>query len=153
MPTGFKTFAEVISFAVIREEEAYEFYIDLADKTNDMFMREIFTDFAVEESNHKKMLMELDLKSLERIYDNLLKKIDEIGVSKHLEDIRPEPDVDFKDLLVVAMKREEKSEQLYSILAEASADDDVSLLFVGLAKEEANHKLRIEKTYKQLFAG
>lgn len=151
MQTGFKTFAEVINFAVMREEEAYKFYKDLAQKTGDMFMQEIFTDFAEEELKHQKMLTGLDVTGLEKIYENIVKKSDDLHVAKNLEAITPAPDVDFKELLVVAMKREERSEHLYSLLAEASADNDISLLFVGLAKEEAKHKSRIEKTYKQLF--
>ena len=135
----------------MREEEAYQFYKDLAGKTGDLFMKELFLDFAEEELKHKRILTGLDVEGLERIYENVVKKIDDLNVSERILEIVPTPDMDLKDLLVVAMKREEKSQQLYSLLAEASADNDMSLLFIGLAKEEAKHKLRIEKTYKQVF--
>jgi rubrerythrin len=151
MQNGFKTFAEVISFAIMREEESHDFYRDLAGKTKDLFMQEIFLDFAEEEMKHRNILKNLDVKGLERIYENIIKNIDELNVSESLKDVSAAPDMDFKKLLVVAMKREEISQRLYSFLAETSDDNDLSLLFVGLAKEEAKHKLRIEKTYNQLF--
>jgi rubrerythrin len=151
MHNDFKTFAEVISFAMMREEESHEFYRNLAGKTKDLFMKEIFKEFAQEELNHLKILKNLDLKGLERIYENIVKNIDELNVSETLKDVSAAPDMDFKKLLTVAMKREEISQRLYSFLAETSDDNDLSLLFVGLAKEEAKHKLRIEKTYNQLY--
>jgi rubrerythrin len=49
------------------------------------------------------------------------------------------------------MKREDKSHHLYSLLAEMSEDETVSLLFIGLAREEAHHRLRIERAYKALY--
>jgi rubrerythrin len=151
MQSGFKTFAEAISFAMMREEESHEFYKDLAGKTQDIFMKEIFMDFAQEEINHLKTLKDLDARGLERIYGNIVKNIDALNVSETLKDTTAAPDMDFRELLVVAMKREEISRRLYSFLAEISEDNDLSLLFVGLAKEEAKHKLRIEKAYHQLF--
>jgi rubrerythrin len=151
MHNGFKTFAEVISFAMMREEESHEFYRDLAGKTKDLFMKEIFMDFAQEEFNHLKILKDLDAGGLERIYENIVNNIDELKVSGTLKDVFATPDMEFKELLVVAMKREEISQRLYSFLAETSDDHDLSLLFVGLAKEEAKHKLRIEKTYRQVY--
>ena len=151
MPNIFKTFAEVINFAVMREEEAYKFYIGLSGKTKDLFMQELFADFAEEELKHKKILKNLDAHGLERIYGNFTQNMNKLHVAQALEDLIPSPDMDFKELLIIAMKREEKSQHLYSFLAEISDDNDVSVLFVGLAKEEEKHKFRIEKTYKQLY--
>jgi rubrerythrin len=53
--------------------------------------------------------------------------------------------------LILAMKREDKAFELYSLLAEISEDDDLSILFLGLAREEEQHKMKIEQTYKSLF--
>jgi rubrerythrin len=151
MPNGFKTFAEVISFAVMREDESYRFYMDLSARADDPFIQELFTDFAEEELRHKKTLMNLDVGGMERIFAGIVHKIDDLNVAKTLAEITPASGMNFKDLLVIAIKREEISQRLYSFLAETTDDNDVSLLFVGLAKEEAKHKLRIEKTYKQFF--
>jgi len=151
MENGFKTFAEVISFAVMREEESHDFYKDLAEKTTDPFLKPLFTDFAKEELQHKKMLLTIDAVALESMFEKIIQKQNDPGIAKKLENIEPAPEMAFGDALILAMKREDKAFELYSLLAEISEDDDLSLLFLGLAREEEQHKMRIEKTYKSLF--
>lgn len=153
MPAGFSTFAEVISFAVMREEDAQAFYSNLAEKADDPFMRQIFSEFAQEESRHKQLLENLDIKAMSRLFDNLTKKIHDIGMLENTPPVSPGTGMSLRDALLLAMKREEKSQNLYSLLAQSTSDNDLSLLFVGLAREEAGHRLRIEKTYQKLFAG
>jgi len=151
MENGFKTFAEVISFAVMREEESHDFYKDLAEKTSDPFLQPLFMDFAKEELQHKKMLLTIDAVALESMFDKIIKKQDDLGIAKKLENIEAAPEMAFGDALILAMKREDKAFELYSLLAEISEDDDLSLLFLGLAREEEQHRTKIEKTYKSIF--
>ena len=68
-----------------------------------------------------------------------------------MEKVNPDPDMAFGDALILAMKREDKAYELYSLLAEISEDDDLSVLFLGLAREEQQHRTKIEKTYQSLF--
>jgi len=151
METGFKTFAEVISFAVMREEEAHAFYVDLAQKTTDPFVEQIFKEFANEELKHKKMLLNMDGRGIEKMFESIVEKLDDLNITEHLQKMAPDPEMDFQQALILAMQREEKSCDLYSLLAELSDDDDLSLLFAAMAKEEARHKLRIERTYKEIY--
>ena len=151
MENGFKTFAEVISFAVMREEESHEFYRDLAEKTDDPFLKPLFMDFAKEELQHKKMLLTIDAEALENMFEKIVTKQNDLGIAKKEENVKPDPQMAFGDALILAMKREDKSFELYSLLAEISENDDLSILFLGLAREEEQHKMRIEKTYKSLF--
>lgn len=153
MSAGFTTFAEVISFAVMREEDARAFYNDLAAKMDDPFMRQIFTEFAEEEAKHKQLLESLDIKTMSRLFGNTLNRIDDMGIPENPAHASPGTGMSIRDALILAMKREEKSRNLYSLLAESTSDNDLSLLFIGLAREEAGHRLRIEKTYRKLFAG
>lgn len=151
MSAGFSTFAEVISFAVMREEDARAFYRNLAARMDDPFIRQIFNEFAEEESRHKQLLESLDIKAISRLFDNLTKKIDDVGISENPPSVSPGTGMSLRDALMLAMKREEKSQNLYSLLAQSTSDNDLSLLFAGLAREEAGHRLRIEKTYRKLF--
>ncbi|MCD6585172.1 MAG: ferritin family protein [Desulfobacteraceae bacterium] len=151
MENGFKTFAEVISFAVMREEESYKFYKNLAETTTDPFLQPLFSEFAREELQHKKMLLTIDASALEKMFERIIEKQDDLGIAKKLENVAPNPEMAFADALVLAMKREDKAFELYSLLAEISDDDDLSVLFLGLAKEEEQHRTKIEKTYKSLF--
>ena len=45
------------------------------------------------------------------------------------------------------MKREETSVQLYTDLANLSAEPSIKQLFIRLSAEEAKHKLHFEKIY------
>ena len=47
---------EILDFAIRMEEEAYQFYIDLEKTMNRSNMREIFSQFALEEQGHKEKL-------------------------------------------------------------------------------------------------
>ncbi|MBC2716334.1 MAG: ferritin family protein [Desulfobacteraceae bacterium] len=151
MEHGFKTFAEVISFAVMREEESHEFYRELAEKTTDPFLQPLFSEFAKEELKHKQMLLDIDAGTLEKMFEKIIEKQDDLGIAKKLENVESNPEMAFADALVLAMKREDKAFELYSLLAEISDDDDLSVLFLGLAKEEEQHRLKIEKTYQAIF--
>ena len=151
MEHGFKTFAEVIGFAVMREEESHAFYRDLAEKTTDPFLQPLFSEFAKEELKHKQMLLDIDAGALEKMFEKIIKKQADLGIAKKLENVAPNPEMAFADALILALKREDKAFELYSLLAEISEDDDLSVLFLGLAKEEEQNRTKIEKTYKALF--
>ena len=151
MPEGFQTFAEVIDFAVNREEEAHRFYKDLAQKTDDPFLQQIFKEFAEEEAKHKQVLLDLDSQGIEHIFNQITDEVKNLNVTAKVNDLAPDAPLDFKQALIFAMQREDKSQKLYSLLGELSEDDTISLLFVGLAKEEARHRYRIEKAYQTLF--
>jgi rubrerythrin len=151
MENGFKTFAEVIGFAVMREEESHQFYRALAEKTTDPFLKPLFTEFAREELQHKKILLTIDADALEKMFEKIVKKQDALGIAKKFENIEASPEMAFGDALILAMKREDKAFELYSLLAEISEDDDLSILFLGLAREEEQHRTKIEQTYNALF--
>ena len=57
--------------------------------------------------------------------------------------------MDYQDALILAMKKEKKAFQLYSDLAASTDDGGLQELFLGLAQEEAKHKLRFEIEYDE----
>jgi rubrerythrin len=153
MEQRFRTFAEVIAFAVMREEEYHDFYMDLAAKTTDPFLQPLFSEFARDELKHKQALLDLDSGALDRMLEKIAEKQEDLGIAKNVEVVAPDPKMPFGDALILAMKREDKAFELYSFLAEICEDDDLSILFLGLAKEEERHRAKIEKTYQSLFGG
>jgi len=58
----------------------------------------------------------------------------------------------YKDLLTLAMKREESSHALYTDLIRQGDDPSVQKLFQVLAQEELKHKLKLEKEYDDLLS-
>jgi len=57
--------------------------------------------------------------------------------------------MDYQDALVLAMSQEKAAFKLYSKLAERSPNQEYKNLFLGLAQEEAKHKLRFELEYDE----
>lgn len=139
-----KSVDEVLDFAIQNEEEAAQFYTDLADKMDRAWMQQIFKDFAKEEQGHKRKL--LDVKEGKHLQP-AEKKVLDLKIADYLVDVVPSGDMDYQSALVLAMKKEKKAFQMYSDLASSTDDENLKQTFLGLAQEEAKHKLRFEVEY------
>jgi hypothetical protein len=74
-------------------------------------------------------------------------KVQDLKLGDYLVDIEPEGDLTLQDAMIVAMKREKAAYRLYSDLAQKVVDPEMKDLFLGLAQEEAKHKLYFETQY------
>ncbi len=138
------TVNEILDFAIQKEEEAAQFYLDLASKVSRKNMREVFRIFALEEFEHKRKLIgvkqgEITLLNEDRVAD--------LGISDSRADINFSADLDFGEALIIAMKAEKAAFKLYTDLAGTTDDAGLKSLFLLLAQEEARHKLRFEIEY------
>ena len=137
---------EVLDFAIKGEEEAIELYRSLAGKVEKPWMKKIFEDFAKEEEGHQaKLLRVKDGKTLAHAE----KKVLDLKIGDYLVEVDPTPDITYQDALILAMKREKVAYALYTNLANAVEEQDLKDLFMALAREEANHKLRFETEYEE----
>ncbi len=60
-------------------------------------------------------------------------------------------DMDYKDMLIMGMQKEEASFRLYVDLAARVTDEDSKETLLALAQEEVKHKLRFEMEYDNLL--
>ena len=139
-----KSVDEILDFAISNEEQAVQFYNDLAGTMDRPWMKEIFLNFAKEEAGHKKKLT--DIKAGKRFAPSS-KKIADLKIGDYLVDVEPSDKLDYQQALVLAMKKEKKAFKLYTDLAASSGDDEMEQTFLSLAQEEAKHKLRFELEY------
>lgn len=139
-----KSVDEILDFAISNEEQAVQFYTDLAGTMGRPWMKEIFLNFAKEEAGHKKKLM--DIKAGKRFAPSS-QKIADLKIGDYLVDVEPSDKMDYQQALILAMKKEKKAFKLYTDLASSSEDDDMEQTFLSLAQEEAKHKLRFELEY------
>jgi rubrerythrin len=139
-----KSVDEILDFAIGQEEEAAQFYLSLAGRMGRPWMSKIFTDFSREEEGHKKKLLEV--KAGKKLL-TAAQKVMDLKIGDYLTDVEPGPDLDYQQALVVAMKKEKKAFKMYTDLAEATEDANLQNVFLGLAQEEAKHKLRFEIEY------
>jgi rubrerythrin len=107
-------------------------------------MRKVCEDFAVEELEHKAKL-ELEVMKTGRVVNGT--RVVDINISEYMGDVGNPIDMNYKELLVFAIKKEETSVKLYSDLANVIQDEESRHVLLALAEEERKHKLRFEAEY------
>ena len=136
---------EIISFAIDKEREAIAFYEDLVCKAKDPVIKDAILSMADEERKHEKLLMNLTPKKLQFVRET---NQPDLKLSNYLVETPFTKDSTYQELLIIAMKREEKSHALYSDLEQRASDDATRKLFTLLKGEELKHKTRLEKEYE-----
>jgi rubrerythrin len=107
-------------------------------------MKKVFEDFAREEMGHKAKLQEMKANKWSITADE---DIPDLMIADYVVDIELQPDMSYKEALVVAMKREKAAYRLYLDLATVAEAEELTETFLWLAQEEAKHKLRFEIEY------
>jgi len=141
--TKFESIDDALDFAINREIDAQAFYLKLADIVETPEMAKVFSDLASEELEHKAKLQAVKAGQItidEEIVGNL-------GITDHVKSVEPYSKMSYVDMLVVGMKKEEISRKLYSDLAELTQMQELKDIFLKLAQEESEHKLRFEIEY------
>jgi desulfoferrodoxin-like iron-binding protein len=143
---NFKSVHEILDFAIEKEEEARQFYLEWSGKLENKGLREQFVQFAAEENKHKEKLQRVKSGST---FKPSAKQVTDLKIVDYLVDIVPTPDMDYQEALIVAMRREKASFKFYNDLAAMAGDEAMRDTFLALAQEEAKHKLRLETWYEK----
>jgi rubrerythrin len=143
---NFESFEEIVGFAIEKEKEAVDFYEDASSRTTHSGAKKIFDDFAKEERKHQSLLEDIFEGEI-KLSDYKFEWIPDIKRSNYMVDLDYEKGMPYTDILRIAMKREEKSLQLYNDLAEKTEKGELKELFKMLSQEEAKHKLALETLY------
>ncbi len=149
MMDTFEHVEAVLNFAIEREQEAVDFYVGLAARTENLSLKKTLTAFAGVEQGHKEKL--LAAKDAELATGELGGDVQDMKIADYLVDVEPGPDMSFQDALVVAMKREKAAMDLYTDLAGRVTDSGLKALFVKLAREEGAHKHSFETAYEDHY--
>jgi rubrerythrin len=80
--------------------------------------------------------------------DYQFKWITDIKRSNYVVDSEYQRGMGYNDILMLAMKREEKALQLYNDFLEKADSEESRILFKVLCQEEAKHKLALETRRK-----
>jgi len=141
----FESADALLDFAIAREEEAVEFYTKLAEKAQGA-ARKAFEDFAKEEMGHRQKLLAV---KAGRQLAPVEGKITDLKIADYVVDDGPEGELDYRQALLLAMKKEKAAFKLYMAMSEAAEDEALKSLLLALAQEEAKHKLRFEIEYDE----
>jgi rubrerythrin len=145
----FKSVEEALNYAIKREIEAARFYTQLSEKMRKREMKAALLSMAEEEKGHRDRLIAIrDGGGFTG--DETERKVTDLKIAEFVEMPVITDDLDWSLALVVAMKREKAAQQLYLKMAEAAPDAELRQTFLGLAQEEAGHKLRFEQEYDEV---
>jgi len=79
-------------------------------------------------------------------------KVADLKIGDYLVAVEPiEGELDYQKALIIAMKKEKAAFRLYTDLAGKVDDRGIRDLLLGLAQEEAKHKLRFEIEYDDMI--
>ena len=150
----FENLEEIVDFAIEKEREAAEFYQHISDNEEDFSgSKKMFAEFAAEEEKHEKILQEFKAQGITKSLEEYqLKWITDIKRSDYLVDLDYEQGMPYNEILLLAMKREEKALKLYNDFLDQADTDEGKKLFKILCQEEAKHKLALETIYDDYMA-
>jgi rubrerythrin len=149
----FKSLQEIIDYAIEKEKEAAAFYEEISEMEFASGTRQMFKDFAAEERKHRELLENIGEKgAAESLKDYKFTWIVDIKRSNYAVDMEYEKGMAYNDILMLAMKREEKALALYNDLQTRAEDKDQKTIFKMLCQEEAKHKLALETMYDDYMA-
>jgi rubrerythrin len=140
------TVDEILDYAIDQEQQAADFYADLAGRAEKAGMKDILLDFAEEEKSHRERL------ELVKAGDRELtpeQQVLDLKISDYLVDVGATDNISYQDALIVAMKRERAAYELYSDMASKVPEGNLKEILLGLAKEESKHKLFFESEYDE----
>lgn len=141
-----RTMADVLDFAIAGENESAELYTKMAAMVENPWMQKTLEKMAEEELRHRRTLkaVKIGRRAFAR------EDVGDLGIAETLEKVKPHPKMDYRELLVFAIKKEDISHNLYSRMAVIFPEPELQDTFLKLAKEEAEHKRRFEMEYDSL---
>ena len=143
-------FGAIIDMAIAKEEEAYNFYIQLLSTAESEDTRDTIRFIAAEEQQHKELLVEYREKGYDDA-DLTLNTIIDRKVTEQLEAPEPASDMGIGDVYLLAAHREKKANELYLSLASIHPDGKARAILLRMAEEELKHKEKMEFLYTKVL--
>ena len=147
-----QTFERLVSLAIQREEEAYDFYMKAAEESKFKSSAKLLKELARQEVTHKEKLKEaLSQGVCDTFTCETVEEIEQMDLSQYLVDIPLGSDSSPQDVLIVAIKKEAAANSFYKALSELTTSGLHRSVFETLAGEEEVHKTRLEDMYDDIF--
>jgi rubrerythrin len=144
-----KTIAEIVSFAIEKEVEAYQLYSDTAQRVKDASAKKLLEELAEEERMHEKALK--DLSKATELMSVEIESVPDLMISNHLVSASIDAESDIQEVLIFAMKAEKEAYELYSKLVKTATEKTHKSTFSKLAQMELIHKNKLEALYDDMF--
>ena len=148
---GFDTIEEIIRYAIERENDAARIYGEASRVADWEGSKSLFEEFEKEEKRHAEILEGL-LEDRQLLDSYQYEWIPDLKRSNTMVAVKYEPGMAYPDILLLAMKMEERALKLYNDLRDRAESDAHRKVFKVLCQEEAKHKLRLETLYDDYMA-
>jgi rubrerythrin len=144
------SFAEIMSYAKIAEDNAIAFYQGAAARAKRPEVK-TFLGAGRMEQGHKRHLEDL-LKKFEKTgkIPRLHKEIHTLGYAEYIKPATLDADASYREVLEAAMVKEREAVATYEKLALYVEDPDAKKVFTILHEEEQKHLKRFETEYDDL---
>lgn len=142
----FDNIQDIIGFAVAKEQEAVDFYNELAQKVDNPAVADELRQMAAEEEKHRDRIREAPTSFLTGVEGP---KIPDLRIADYTEGAPAAEGISFADAINIAMHREKIAMDFYNSLAGLATDPTARQLFANLAVEEARHKLYFETMWDE----
>ncbi len=144
-------FEKLISLAIEREIEAYQFYSKAAEQAELKSSAKLLEELAKQEETHQKKLEAALTEGVGSTFEIKEDDFESLHLRDYLADVPLASDSSPQDILVVAIKREKNAHEFYRILADMTTSPSHKAVFDLLAREELAHKERLERMYDEIF--
>lgn len=142
----FSTIQEIIQFAIDKEKDDQTFYRSAATLSQYPGIPSLFLELAAEEEKHQKLLEELPDPST---LPERSTPVPDLKISDYLVDQKFHKDMKYQEVMILAMKNEEKSLKFYRAWEAQTQAPKEKKLFAYLGDQEAQHKYRLESIYDE----
>ena len=142
----FESVADIIAFAIQKEIEAAEGYARIAGLAATPGLREMAGELRGQEESHRRLLEGLTAETLRDLQTSFAP---DLHVVDSLADEKLSADMSIQDMLIFAAKKEARSVALYESLARLARASGQKRVFLFLAGQEREHKLKIEAEYER----
>lgn len=131
----FRTFEDILDFAILQEKAAQQFYSYMAGQVLDPDVQLFYRTLAEEERIHEKKLLEL------KRYEFDLKEpdLESLRSSGYLDAMPAHPEMTLAEAVRYALKKEKSARMLYHTLAGMTRRPELAGLLEQLAQQEQQH--------------
>ncbi len=145
----FDSIADLLHFAISREQASKRFYLDMALRMKDTNTRNILEVIAAQEEKHEEALKLEVLKQGLTLSPDFDASVPAAVYDWH-KTLMKDPDtanMSYIDALAMAIDKERASFQLYTQMIGMTQDMELRRMLLELAEEEMRHVIQFEREY------
>lgn len=146
---NFKSIHKLLLFAISKEQASQQFYLDVAGRMKEAVSRRMFEVIAEQEARHEETLKLEVLKHgfVLSATSGVADAIPEFDWKERLEMDADAAEMNYADVLMVAIQKERAAFQMYTQLISMTETPELRRMLLELAEEEMRHVIQFEREY------